>query len=138
MRNKRNLKEKIRLRIHLKKDRVFLREDFEDLADYDQVGRALRILVSEGELIKLGYGVYAKTKESSISRQKILIEPLPKLAREAMDKLGYSSKDPSDLDISYRDGSTQVPTGRVVPVNRPVSRELSYKDATISYEQRPY
>ncbi|MBF4338919.1 S-adenosylhomocysteine hydrolase, partial [Vibrio anguillarum] len=37
---------------------VFERKDFDGFASYDQIGRALRQLVKQGELIKLGYGLY--------------------------------------------------------------------------------
>lgn len=60
MSNKRNLEEKIMLRISLKKDKVLLRDDFKDLGDYDQVGRALRMLVRQEKIARIGYGLYAK------------------------------------------------------------------------------
>ena len=43
---------------------VFLRADFADLGEYDQVGRALRRLVRKGRLIRIGQGLYAKAAQS--------------------------------------------------------------------------
>ena len=46
-------------RIDRKRGDVFLRADFGDLGGYDQVGRALRQLVREGRLVRIGQGLYA-------------------------------------------------------------------------------
>ena len=43
-----------------KRGDMFLRADFNDLGGYDQVGRVLRGLVREGELMKIGFGLYAR------------------------------------------------------------------------------
>ncbi len=50
-------KARIQSRLKRSKCYVFTRDDFKDLAGYDQVGRALRELVKEGPLLKVGYGV---------------------------------------------------------------------------------
>lgn len=47
---------------------VFERKDFDGFASYDQIGRALRQLVKQGELIKLGYGLYTKARMSTIRK----------------------------------------------------------------------
>src|SRR6266545_6270135 len=75
------LRYKISARIARKKDIVFLREDFADLGGYDQVGRILKNLVRAGKIIKIGYGLYAKAKKSSITGEVIPVAPLPTLAR---------------------------------------------------------
>jgi hypothetical protein len=46
---------------------VFTRKDFNDLAGYDKVGRVLRELVKEGQLMKVGYGVYTKARQNTIT-----------------------------------------------------------------------
>lgn len=46
---------------------VFLRSDFADIADYAQVGRGLRNMVKEGFLMKIGHGLYVRTRVNSIS-----------------------------------------------------------------------
>ena len=51
------LEKRISYRIERGKNEVFIRKDFEDLSDYVQVGRVLRQLVSEGKLIRIGYGL---------------------------------------------------------------------------------
>ena len=51
-----SLEYRITARIARKRCAVFVREDFQDLSDYDQVGRALRKIAKEGRLVRLGYG----------------------------------------------------------------------------------
>ncbi|MDP5207375.1 hypothetical protein ORI99_10085, partial [Alishewanella sp. SMS9] len=48
------IQDRIQTRVKRSKRSVFLRSDFTDIADYDQVGRGLRSLVQEGLLLKIG------------------------------------------------------------------------------------
>ncbi len=128
---------KIVARIARKKCAVFVREDFKDLSDYDQVGRALRNIAKEGRLIRLGYGVYAKAKKSSINGKLVPVAPLPDLAKEALARLGIKTA-PSRLEKDYNAGkTTQVPTGRLIAVRGRVNRKLGYGGAYVSYEPAP-
>lgn len=129
------IKYKIMARIARKRSAVFVRDDFNDLSDYDQVGRALKNLTKEGRLIRLGYGVYAKAKKSPINGEAIPIAPLPTLAKEALQRLGVKTS-PSRLEQAYNAGkTTQVPTGRLIGVKGRVSRKLGYRGAFVSYER---
>ncbi len=131
------LEKKITVRISRKKSTVILREDLRDLGGYDQVGRALRTLVAKGMIVKLGYGVYAKTTESSLTGERIPQKPLPTLAKEALERLGIETA-PSTLEIEYNAGrTTQVPTGRMIAVKGRVNRKIGYKGAYVSYERIP-
>lgn len=125
---------KIMARIARKNAAVFVREDFNDLSDYDQVGRALKNLTKEGRLIRLGYGVYAKAKKSPINGKTVPVAPLPTLAKEALQRLGVKTA-PSRLEQAYNAGkTTQVPTGRLIGVKGRVNRKLGYQGAFVSYE----
>lgn len=134
MEKKRKLKDKIMIRISLKKCAVFLREDFEDLGGYDQVGRILRQLAREGKIIKIGYGLYAKAKISPLTGKLVPVLALPTLAREAIERLGLQTS-PSRLEQEYNAGrTTQVPTGRLIAVNGRISRRIGYNGTYVSYE----
>ena len=114
-----------------------MREDFDDLGGYDQVGRALLSLTKKGKLVKIGYGLYAKAKVSSLTGNTVPVEPLPILARKALDRLGVAAL-PSQAEIDYGQGrSTQVPTGRLIGVNKRISRKIGYNNIAINYERRP-
>lgn len=126
---------RIMARIARKKSAVFVRDDFSDISDYDQVGRALRNLTKKGSLIRLGYGVYARAKKSTINGETVPVAPLPVLAKEALQRLGIETA-PSRLEKAYNTGkTTQVPTGRLIGVKGRVKRKLGYRGAFISYER---
>lgn len=121
-------------RIARKRGDVFLRADFEDLGGYDQVGRALRKLIEKGQLIKIGYGVYARAVKSPISGKPVPPKGLTTLT-EAVVRLGYKTM-PTRLEQDYSAGkTTQVPTGRVVAVQGRLRRKLSYNGIALSYER---
>ena len=61
------IKARIQSRLKRSKRYVFTRGDCKDIAGYDQVGRALRDLIKEGQLLKVGYGVYTKARQNSIT-----------------------------------------------------------------------
>ena len=92
--------------------------EFRDLGGEDQVLRALRSLVREGRLVRLGYGVYGRAVVSRLSGDPILYSPSGFLgaARQALDKLGVKWE-PTEAERDYNEGrSTQVPVNPVVRV----------------------
>ncbi len=125
---------KIAARMARMKSPVLLREDFEDFGGYDQVGRALLALIRKGKLIRIGYGLYAKTKVSSLTGKILPIEPLPDLAKKALSRLGVKVVQ-TRAEKDYAEGrSTQVPTGRMIGVRNRIDRKISYNDTRIFYE----
>jgi len=128
------LKSKIKYRLSRSKETVFTPQDFLDLSDRDQVGRVLRQLVAEESLLKVGYGLYAKSSKSSVTGNVIPEKGLPELAKEALNKLGVIVV-PSTAEREYNSGkTTQVPTGRVIGVKGRVSRRIGYNGKYITLE----
>ena len=128
------MESRITTRITRKKCAVFLRSDFDDLGGYDQVGRVLRDLVSKDLLMKIGYGLYAKTRQSTLTGQIIPNKPLPQLAKEALKRLGVKTA-PSSIERDYNAGrSTQIPTGRMIAVKGRVIRRIGYNGAYVNFE----
>ncbi len=114
---------------------MLLRDDFIDLGGYDQVGRALRQLIRKEKIVKIGYGLYAKAKISSLTGETLPTLALPLLAREAMKRLGVKVC-PTKAELDYQTGrSTQVPTGRLIGVTNRINRKIGYKGASIYYER---
>lgn len=129
------LKSRIRYRISRSRQDVFLVRDFLDLSGRDQVGRVLRELIVEGRLMRIGQGLYARARRSSVTGRVIPAKDLPRLAREAMDRLGLTLA-PSVMEQSYNRGeTTQVPTGRVVRVRERVSRRIGYDGKYVTIER---
>jgi hypothetical protein len=128
MRRQKTLRERIEARIARKRgDDVFLTREFRDLGGEDQVLRALRGLVHEKRLVRLGYGVYGRAVVSRLSGEPILYSPNGFLgaARQALNKLGVAWE-PTDAEKAYNEGqSTQVPVNPVVRVKGRFSRRLS-------------
>jgi len=128
------LEERLLKRIDRKRGDVFLREDFGDLGGYDQVGRVLRELVSKGQLIRVGQGLYARARPSIASGEPLPARGLETLT-EALGRVGIETV-PTRLEQAYNAGeTTQVPTGRVVGVRRRVRRTVGYGDVKLSFER---
>lgn len=129
------LKSKIKYRLSRSKDTVFTPQDFFDLSDRDQVGRVLRQLIQENQLIRFGYGLYAKTSKSPYSGKVVPEKGLPGLAREALTKKMGVKVAPSTAMKRYNGGnSTQVPTGRVIGVKGRVTRKMGYDGQSVKLE----
>ena len=129
------LKSKIKYRINRSKDTVFTPRDFLDLSDRDQVGRVLRQLIQGGQLIRFGYGLYAKAETSPYSGNVVPNKPLPELATEALTKLGAEVTDSSAAKRYNGDVSTQVPTGRMIGVKGRVIRKMAYNGQSVVIER---
>lgn len=120
------LRERIRERIAASQDDVFFPREFRDLSDEDQVSRALRELVRAKELMRLGYGVYARAFPSSLSGEVVLATRNGFLgaAREVLTKLGVPWE-LTDYQKAYNEGrTTQVPVNAVVRIKGRFSRKL--------------
>lgn len=128
------LKSKIKYRLSRSKDTVFTPKDFLDLSGRDQVGRVLRDLMSEGVVIRFGYGLYAKADKSPYSGKVVPKKPLPALAEEALNKLGVKVVTSTAKELYNSGKSTQVPTGRVIGVKGRVSRKMGYNGQSVKLE----
>jgi hypothetical protein len=122
------LKQRIRTRVsRTKKTDVFVPRDFVDLSGHDQVLRALRALVKDGTLMRLGYGVYARAARSRLSGRVMVSSPngFHGAALQALNKLGVPWEQ-SDSTRAYNRGhSTQIPVNPTVKVGKRFSRRLS-------------
>ncbi|PMH44481.1 S-adenosylhomocysteine hydrolase [Vibrio sp. 10N.286.49.B3] len=91
---------------------VFERKDFDGFASYDQIGRALRQLVKQGELIKLGYGLYTKARINSLTGRPMPTNPggSDALIREVLKMKGVDFE-MDNLSLQSLSGeSTQIPS----------------------------
>jgi hypothetical protein len=137
MRSRKTLRDRIAGRIARKRDDVFLPREFADLGGEDQVLRALRGLVRDGRLVRLGYGVYGRAVASRLSGEPLLYSPngFAGAARQALNKLGVRWE-PSEAERAYNEGrSTQVPVNPVVRVKGRFSRQLRYGKTELVLER---
>lgn len=135
MRKPKTIEDRIARRIARSRGEVFMRKDFDDIADYDQVGRSLRQLVAKGKIVKIGYGLYAKAGVSPLSNRTVPRRGLRDLATETLKKLKVEVA-PSSYDRAYNEGrTTQIPTGRVIGVKGRVARKIGYDGKYVTFEQ---
>ena len=114
---------------------VFLRRDFEDVGNYDQVGRALRALTKRGNLIRLGQGIYGRAAPSVLDGKPALVKGIQRMTEEALGRLGVKTS-LSSLATAYNEGrTTQVPSGRVVAVDKRVRRKIGVNGAYMNFER---
>ena len=138
MPRRQTLREKIWTRIARRRDDVFLPREFRDLGGEDQVLRALRRLVREGRLVRLGYGVYARTELSPITQKPMLAgDGFGAVVRRALDKLKVRWE-PTAAERDYNEGrSPQVPMTPCVRLcGSRFSRKLCYKTMELEFERR--
>jgi hypothetical protein len=134
---RRTLRERIGERIGRRRDDVFLTREFRDLGGEDQVLRALRGMVREGQLVRLGYGVYGRAETSQLSGKPMLAARggFIDAARQALDKLGVQWE-PTEFQWAYKEGrSTQVPVNPAVRVKGRFARRLRYQDTELRLER---
>jgi Family of unknown function (DUF6088) len=139
MRRRQTLRDKIEQRIARKKgEDVFLTREFKNLGGEDQVLRALRKLVDDGRLVRLGYGVYGRATLSRLSGKPMLYSRngFFGVARQALDKLGVKWE-PTESERAYNEGrSTQVPVNPVVRIKGRFSRHLRYRNTELVLERK--
>src|ERR1700693_1545685 len=138
MRKPKTLRARIETRLARKaRDCVFLTREFADLSGETQVLRALRGLMRDGRLVRLGYGVYARAIVSRLSGEPLLFHPagLRGAAREALTKLGVQWE-ATEAERAYNEGrSTQIPVNPVLRVKGRFSRRLRDKDRELVLER---
>ncbi len=128
MAKRKTLRDRIAARIARKRDDVFLTREFADLGGEDQVLRALRGLVRDRYLVRLGYGVYGRAFTSQLSGEPLLYTTngFSGAVRQALTKLGVQWE-PTEAERAYNEGeSRQVPVNSVVRVKGRFSRQLRY------------
>ncbi len=129
------LDNRVSYRVSRVKQDIFVRDDFADLAGYDQVGRSLRNMVKNGKLVKVGYGLYAKGRTSRFSGKVIPDKPLPELARQALERLNIETI-PSSYERDYNEGRIdQVPTGRLIGIRGRFSRKMGFDGKYVVFER---
>jgi hypothetical protein len=138
MRRQGTLRERVKARIAERRDNAFLTREFLDLGGERQVLRALRELTEAGDLIRLGYGVYARAELSSLTQRPMLAgDGFGQVSRQVLDKLQVPWE-PTTAERAYNEGrGTQVPmTPRVrLPRRSRFSRKLRYNTMELTVER---
>lgn len=131
------LEDKIKNRIQKSCDYVFTLNDFIDLSNKTNIMRILRKLIDKNFLVKVGYGLYAKSRISTITNKPVPAKDIHSIAIEALKKLNIEVFPSKYEDLYNKKLSTQVPTGRVIAVKSKTKRKIGFDGNYIKYERVP-
>ncbi|MBN1684369.1 MAG: hypothetical protein JW855_02910 [Gammaproteobacteria bacterium] len=132
------LKYKLRKNIQAMDSKIILRQEIQNLTDKRQLSRALKALIEEGYLAKLGYGIYTKTEIVPETGDVILKAPFSDLVKETLDKLGIDW-DLTQAQKDYNEGrTTQVPVRPGVRLKDRFRRKLAFHNQRIYFEGNIY
>lgn len=113
---------------------VVLWQDFVDLAMPRQLSRGFNKLLAKGILLKMGRGIYTKTKISQFSNKPIPVDFADHLLRDALDRLNVRWQ-PSSVEAAYNRGdSTQIPVTALVRLKSRLRRQLAINNYSLSFE----
>lgn len=117
---------------------VFRTLAFNGCGSRSAVQRGLQQLIKDELLVRIGVGVYARAKRSSVTGATIPIKPLEYLAAEALALFGVEVG-PSRATQEYNSGRTTQLPGKVVlnTGSRRVTRRISFNGNGPSYEMDP-
>lgn len=123
---KNSLKFKVLERIKQMPGNVVLRENVEDMSSPRQISRCFKALVEMGELVKIGYGIYAKAYISEYINRPVIRGGFGQVCKEALTKLGVVWE-AGTAEQEYNAGlSTQVPVRTIVQLKSRFRGHLNY------------
>lgn len=128
------IKARIQSRLKRSKRYVFTRDDFKDLAGYDQIGRALRELLKEGQLLKVGYGVYTKARQNAITGKLMPAAPGGSAAVviEVLERLKVDYRLVGATSAYNSGKSTQIPASVEIKTSPRFKRTLSVGNSKLN------
>ena len=128
------IKARIQSRLKRSTRYVVTRDDFKDMAGYDQVGRVLRELVREGQLLKVGYGVYTKARRNGITGKVMPAAPGGSSAVivETLERLKVRYRFAGATQAYNSGTSTQIPASPEIKTPRRFKRVLSVGNSRLN------
>ncbi len=130
------VKDRVIAKIKRSSSSVFLRNEFDRIGDYRQVSRAINEAAASGMLVKVGFGLYAKARPSTISGKPVPTAPLLNIGLEVMQKIGVKADVGKDA-VALREGrSTQIPMLPIINIGKArVSRKIAVGSRQVVYEK---
>jgi len=125
---------KVLQRLQRIKSNVIVRKDFADLGEYRQISRALKTLMTQKKIARIGHGIYAKCYESEYSTIPLIRGGFDDASREALNRLQIHWVF-SEAEQAYNENrSTQVPTKNVVKLQSRCRRKIAYQFRNLDFE----
>ncbi|MEX6396635.1 DUF6088 family protein [Providencia hangzhouensis] len=121
-----------------RKGTVILRSELEHLGSKSQIGKVLAALVEEGIIIRVGLGVYAKTRFHRFAGKRTVAAPFESVVEETFQKLnvqvtleGQAFK---DYNASLK--TTQIPMQlQIRTPGRKISRNITVSGRNVRYKK---
>lgn len=133
-RYKNTFRDKVLRKIQSKRSDVILRSDLNELGNSRQISRALNDLVDDGRLVRIGRGIYAKSKISKYINEPVINIGFEAACLQALKRLNVKWE-LSKFIKDYNEGKTQqVPAQLEVRLKSRFRRELKYDNNTFRFE----
>ncbi len=130
------IEQKLKIALKKSKGEVFLREEFNRYASKACVAKGLKSLTDEGILVKLGRGIYAKSKTSILTGKAIPVRPLEVLAPQALTKIGVKMAESRSVNSYNLGKTTQIPAGIMIAVgDSRITRQIKFGNQVVIYEK---
>lgn len=129
------LEERMLRSVRQRTGNVILRTEIARLGSASQVTEALKSLQARGVLVRIGTGVYAKTRKSSVTGATVPAGSLESLATETLKKLGVTVR-AGKAAAAYNSGkTTQLPGAFIANTgDRRIRRKIAVGGRSIVYE----
>lgn len=129
------LEERMRRSISRRPGNVILRTELSGMGSATQVSEALKELQRKGVIVRIGTGVYSKTRISSVTGSVIPAGSLETLAVEALRKMGVRVA-VGRTAAAYNSGrTTQIPGTFVANTGqRRITRKIAVGGRQLVYE----
>jgi len=130
-----NVEQRIVRSIKRSTGNIVLRADLARFGSSSQISEVLRSLQEKEVLVRIGTGVYAKTRKSSVTGATVPSGSLETLAMEALQKLGVVIQEGTAASKYNAGKTTQLPgvfvanTGR-----RRIQRKIAVGGRAVVYE----
>lgn len=130
------LKTRIATRMRRSNSDVFVPRDFSDLGGYSQVKRALRELVEEDMVARLGYGIYAKLRTNPLTGQPALAAKggFDGAVRQTLQKLQVPWSETRVVQDYNAGRTTQIQANAAYAVRGRFNRKIKYKNLEAQFE----
>ncbi|HEV2613553.1 MAG TPA: DUF6088 family protein [Gammaproteobacteria bacterium] len=129
-----SLKFRVLSRIRRSRRLVVFREDLESMGSPRQISRCLKDLAEMGELLKIGYGVYAKTYVSKNLKKPALKGGFEQVCKEVLARKGVQWEVGSAVKAYNAGLTTQVPVRFIVTLKSRFRGQLSYGNQKLIIE----
>jgi hypothetical protein len=129
------LEERLLRSVRQRNSDVILRAELANMASPSQLSEALKSLQDKGVLMRIGTGIYARTRRSSVTGATIPAGSLETLATQAFKKMGVEIKAGKAAEEYNSRRTTQLPGSFVANTGRRrITRKIEVGGRSVVYE----